>query len=93
MRVGEKYPSYTLWGPSGVTPTDIAQGEIGNCWIIASLSAMAEYPERIHNIFYNTEVSRTGMYGMRIYALGVPYTTYVDDYLPFNKTTDGLSYA
>ena len=53
---------------------------------------MAEYPERIHKIFHNTEVSEEGLYGVNIYALGVPYTSYVDDYLPF-KSDGNLFYG
>ena len=65
-----------------MTPNDIAQGSIGNCWIMVALSALAEYPERIENIFHNREISQAGFYAVNIYALGVPYTTYIDDQLP-----------
>ena len=38
----------TLWGPDklaiDITPVDLIQGYIGDCWIIASLSALAEKP-------------------------------------------------
>ena len=59
---------------------------------MASLSALAEYPERIYNIFHNTEKSDTGAYAVNLYSLGVPYTTYVDDYLPF-KWDGSLMYS
>ena len=85
MRAGEAYPDYTLWGPDGVTSYDLAQGSLGNCWVINALSALAEYPERIYNIFHNTEKNDKGVYGMNMYALGVPYTILVDDYLPFKE--------
>ena len=68
-----------MFGRFGVTPNDIAQGSIGNCWIMVALSALAEYPERIENIFHNREISQAGFYAVNIYALGVPYTTYIDD--------------
>ena len=51
---------------------------------MVALSALAEYPERIHNIFHNTEKSENGVYAINIYALGIPHTTYIDDYLPYN---------
>ena len=57
IRATEKYHDHTLWGPSGVLPSDLAQGSIGNCWVLAALSGLAEYPERIEKIFHNTEVS------------------------------------
>ena len=60
---------------------------------MVALSALAEYPERIHNIFHNTRKSEAGVYAMNIYALGVPYTTYVDDYLALYTLTDELLFA
>ena len=38
-------------------PNDIKQGQLGNCYFLASLSAIAEYPERIEKIFLTKEVS------------------------------------
>ena len=46
---------------------------------MVAFSALAEFPERIHKIFHNTRRSESGVYGMNLYALGVPFTTYVDD--------------
>ena len=51
---------------------------------MVALSALAEYPDRVHNMFHNTRKSEAGVYAVNIYALGVPYTTYIDDYLPIN---------
>ena len=89
-RAADKYPYHSLWGPSGVIPNDIAQGDLGNCWIINSFSALAEYPDRIHNIFHNTEKSEDGYYALNMYAIGVPYTIIIDDYLPFRQNGDHL---
>ena len=42
-----------------IEPNDVAQGSIGNCWLMASISALAEFPEYIlDNLFPNmTETS------------------------------------
>jgi len=32
---------------NGIEPDDIRQGYLGNCYYLASLSALAEFPERI----------------------------------------------
>jgi len=53
---------------------------------MASLTAMAEYPERIENLFLNKEASVNGVYAVQFYALGVPITIMVDDKLPFDKS-------
>ena len=57
---------------------------------MVAFSALAEYPERIHNIFHNTRRSEAGVYAVNIYVLGVPYTTYIDDYLPFTNLDELL---
>ena len=53
---------------------------------MASLTAMAEYPERIESLFLNKEASANGIYAVQFYALGVPITITVDDKLPFDKS-------
>ena len=64
---------------------------------MAAISALAEYPDRIHSVFHNEELSRKGVYAVNIYALGIPHTVIIDDYLPFvqNPYTErlGLYYA
>lgn len=80
-----QYGIQSLWGPGGeaaINPTDLNQGGVGNCWIISAISAIAEVPGRVTNLMLNDEISEAGIYGVNMYALGVPYTEYVDDFLP-----------
>ena len=65
---------------------------------MAGLSAFAEYPGRVEQMFHNDEISRNGIYALNIYALGMPHTVIIDDYLPFmphpkNPDIHKLSYA
>lgn len=58
---------YQLWDDktSPITPHDAAQGyTLGNCYLIASLAAMAERPELIKNIFPTSDgkLSQNGIY-------------------------------
>ena len=82
-RASDIYQDRLLWGPRGVIPGDIAQGDLGNCWLMAAISAYAEYPSRIHDVFHNTQANPAGLYGLNIYVLGVPTTVWVDDYIGF----------
>ena len=59
---------------------------------MVAISAVAEYPERIYKMFHNKEKNEYGLYAVNIYALGVPYTIYIDDYLPF-RWDGSLFYA
>jgi len=39
-----------------IEPNDVSQGKIGNCWLMAAISALAEFPEFImNNIFPGIE--------------------------------------
>jgi hypothetical protein len=74
-RVSEVFDSsYSLWGENGITPHDIAQGSIGNCWYLAAAAALAEYPDRLDRVVENNAFNEAGIYAFHFYALGVPYT-------------------
>ena len=66
---------------------DIRQGAVGDCWYMTAASALAEKPKRLEKIFLNvdTETNKNGIYAMNLYALGVPHTVIVDDFLPLSK--------
>ena len=67
----------TFFGPDGISsvnPSDINQGYIGNCWIMASISAIAEVPGRIDDFFVTNDISENGIYAVQMYTLGVPFT-------------------
>ena len=82
-RISEVYGDgkYSLFGKEGVTPKDILQGSIGNCWFMSAISAIAEEPGRVELMFLNTSnaVEPKGVYGVNMFALGVPITIIVDD--------------
>ena len=87
------FPIHSLFGPNGkesINPEDIIQGALGNCWILSAVSALAEVPHRVDNLLINDEISEYGVYGVNMYVLGVPFTVYVDDYLPTNKSKHPL---
>jgi hypothetical protein len=82
---------HTLFGTESIRPRDIEQGEIGNCWFLTSITALAEYEGRVESLFLNNELSKTGTYGVNMYALGVPITIMVDDYLPLRSWGSGVN--
>jgi hypothetical protein len=59
-QIGGNPPS--LWGSKGVLPDGVVQGQLGDCWFLASAAALAEHPERIKKIFTNTDYSAPGIY-------------------------------
>lgn len=40
-----------------IEPNDIKQGEIGDCYFLSSLAALAERPERIRSMFLNEDAN------------------------------------
>lgn len=91
MRISDVYADgkeqgggYSLFGENGVTPKDIFQGSIGNCWFMSAISAIAEKPGRVESLFLNPTdaIEPSGIYGINMKALGVPHTILVDDQIP-----------
>ena len=84
-RLQDHLTSPTLFGNNGIGPSDVEQGYIGNCWFMASISALAEYPGRVESLFLNRDVSSRGVYGVQLWALNVPITIMVDDWVPLRE--------
>ena len=84
VRAIDRFPDNQFWGTDGITPMDIRQGAIGDCWFMAAASALAEKPNRLEKIFLNADgkMSKEAIYGINIYTLGVKHTVIVDDFLP-----------
>ena len=91
-RAQDAFPAATLFGTK-ITPEDINQGFIGNCWFMSSCAALAELGDRIEKVFLNktNEQNKAGIYGVNMYRLGVPATLVIDDFLPIRKSPTGGS--
>jgi hypothetical protein len=46
------------------------------------MQTIAEYPDRIQELFANPYLNDKGVYAVQMYALGIPVTVVVDDYIP-----------
>uniref|UniRef100_A0A0G4F5P8 Calpain catalytic domain-containing protein n=1 Tax=Chromera velia CCMP2878 TaxID=1169474 RepID=A0A0G4F5P8_9ALVE len=51
----------------GVDPGDLIQGDLGNCWLIASMAAVAEFPWAIKRLFKTNQFNPTGKYEIQLY--------------------------
>ena len=68
-----------------VSPGDVGQGVLGDCWLISAIAALAEWPKRVYSIFgvdgnihYGNEV---GGYVINHTKDGIWKRTVVDDFL------------
>jgi hypothetical protein len=70
----------TFEGQHGIRSVGIGQGEIGDCWLIASISAVAEYPERIKRIIKQVDAEK-GIYEVSLWVKGKWVPIVIDDKL------------
>ncbi|CAF3878990.1 unnamed protein product [Rotaria sp. Silwood2] len=75
--------SWTIF--SSPTPSDIQQGALGNCWLVAALALISERPRLLEHILLTKTVNNEGVYLVRICHNGLWKTIIVDDYFPCTK--------
>jgi len=82
-RARSRIPQATLFGPSGaVSPLDINQGGVGDCYYLSSIAAEAETSSRITQAFITNYTSQ-GLIAVRGIVLGVPRIITMDDKIAF----------
>lgn len=94
-RASEMYPDVKVFD-SSISPSDINQGALGNCYFLAVLSAMAENEENVRKRFIFTEPNAAGVYLVNLFINGYETPVIVDDWFPskwgrpaFCKTHNG----
>ena len=45
------------------------QGSLGDCWLLSSLAALAEFPEVVQYVFVDDDVNPSGKYTLRIFDI------------------------
>ena len=81
-----------------ISPNDIIQGQLGNCYFLSSVAAIAEYQHRIKRLFLKDTKSSIGCYSVALNICGEWREILVDDQFPcldwnppqnaFNCTSD-----
>jgi hypothetical protein len=69
------------------------QGNLGDCYFLSSIAALAEVPDRIRKIFGSTEMNPNGFYMAHINVSGICREVVVDDYFPVYEPLDTLVFA
>ena len=54
-----------------IAPVDVMQGAIGDCWIMAAISALAEQPARVMALFSEKKTNASGKYHVRLQQMGI----------------------
>ena len=55
-----------------IEPNDICQGAIGDCWLMAAISSVAEFPSFVKDELFKgeTEVNEDGQYTVKLWDIG-----------------------
>jgi len=85
MKMTSEKPS--LWGDKGISPAGVRQHALGNCAFLAAASAVAEVPERIERLFWNTEYNANGAFRIYLYLNSEWVGINIDDRLPLHHMT------
>ena len=68
----------------GISPRDLAQGQVGDCWLIAAFACAAENPGLIMRTFLTKRLSARGKYSCRLFNMSKNRweKITVDDHIP-----------
>jgi len=72
---------YTVFDED-IDPNDIEQGALGDCYLLATLSSISEYPDRIKRIFTSKATNKPGIYCMAMCITGMWEDIIIDDQFP-----------
>eukprot|EP00966_Prymnesium_polylepis_P125790 2908438-Prymnesium_polylepis.1 len=79
----------------GITPEDVAQGQLGNCWLIAAMACLAEHPGLLRKTFVTKRATANGKYVMNLFdgQERVWKNVTVDENIPVVKANNSLLFA
>lgn len=83
--------NYSLY--DHIDPNDIKQGKCGDCYFLSALSSLAEYPQRIKDIFLQNGLNKAGIYAVQLYLCGEKHTVVVDDRFPFDTSKNKWAFS
>ena len=88
MRASEfMAPDVPVLHHDGISPNDIVQGELGDCYLLSAMSVMAERPKRIEALFEDSVPNACGIYRVSLHPNGLPRKILIDDMFPCDPRT------
>jgi len=71
-----------------INADNFVQGDLGNCWLLAAMASLTDYPGHIMELFSPRQYSPEGRYEVRLYDIQKGWCTVViDDRIPCNDCT------
>lgn len=93
MRVTEYYQGKSLAVFNDIGPNDINQGQLGDCYYLSAVSALAEFPDRIKACFVTQNFNYAGKYTVRLFVNGQKRTYVIDDFFATNKSSGAWQFS
>jgi len=76
-----------------ISPYDVVQGPLANCYFLACLTSLAKTSSRIQQLFNQNSVSTNGKYEIKCYIRGIKSLINIDDFIPCNKDSEKPIFA
>ena len=78
----------TLFGtnPNWLDVNNYGYSHDGNAYILASMGALAEFPEKAKSVFVTQKLNHEGIYAVKFYIRGKPWIVTVDDEIVLTAT-------
>jgi len=73
-------------------PTDIEQGELGDCWFLSALAVLSENPVLLEHLLLTKKYNATGAYQLMFCKSGHWTTVTIDDHFPITDW-GGLAFS
>jgi hypothetical protein len=70
---------------NGISPEDIGQQAIGDCYLLGAISCLATQPGLVRRLFDIEEVNKWGVYSIWLNINGVWNQYVIDDFFPINR--------
>jgi hypothetical protein len=89
VTMGAQKPRVKLF-EDDVCPSDVGQGSVGNCWLVAAIAAAAEHPGLVQSLFITKRASLRGKYTVRLFDWSARRWVHVsvDDRLPATRANN-----
>lgn len=77
-----QFLSGQFWVYRDIKSEDIVQGKLGDCYFLAAISSIAEFPKRIERLFLTKEVDQRSIYVLAMCQDGLWDDVVLDDQFP-----------
>lgn len=68
---------------NAISPQDLLQGQIGNCWLVAAMASLAEFPDAVEALFLQRELTSDGRCQVKLHDARCRMVTLaVDEFIP-----------